>query len=172
MASSLTPEIDDFEPGNLLIPILEELTEILPSDVWRELWTWVEVRKKRFTQVSHWNPTRYHAEAQNMLDSRGKSLPLLRTINNLLRTLSRSSEDLILRGRIHMFASTVFKLSDRSSVNLRGQYAELQTTWEEEAAEVNGPDGDVDMNEREDDEKAEDPADTGETAGLEWRVQS
>lgn len=71
-----------------------------------------------------------------------------------------------------MFASTVFKLSDRSSVNLRGQYAELQTTWEEEAAEVNGPDGDVDMNEREDDEKAEDPADTGETAGLEWRVQS
>jgi len=48
----LTPDVDDFEPGNLLIPVLEELTEILPSDVWRELWTWVEVRKKRFTQVS------------------------------------------------------------------------------------------------------------------------
>jgi hypothetical protein len=48
----LTSDIDDFEPGNLLIPILEELTEVLPSEVWRELWTWVEVRKKRFTQVS------------------------------------------------------------------------------------------------------------------------
>jgi len=101
-----------------------------------------------------------------MLDSRGKSLPLLRTINNLLRTLSRSSEDLILRGRIHMFASTVFKLSDRSSVNLRGQYAELQTTWEEgeSAATVNGGDGDVDMEEKKEDEKPDGEATKGEIA--------
>jgi hypothetical protein len=65
-----------------------------------------------------------------------------------------------------MFASTVFKLSDRSSVNLRGQYAELQTTWEEEeaAAVVNG-DEDVEMDEKKDEEKPHGATAEGATVG-------
>lgn len=78
----------------------------------------MESRSKRFTK--------------DMPASRGKALPLLRTINAFLRFLPRTPEDLVFRGRIHQFASSVFSVADKSAINMRGDYSEVKTIWEEE----------------------------------------
>lgn len=64
--------------------------------------------------------------------SRGKALPLLRTINAFLRFLPRTPEGLVFRGRIHQFASSVISIADKSAINLRGDYNDLKTVWEED----------------------------------------
>ena len=66
--------------------------------------------------------------------SRGKALPLLRTINAFLRFLPRTPEGLVFRGRIHQFASSVISIADKSAINLRGDYNDLKTVWEEDQA--------------------------------------
>lgn len=111
-------EIPFLEPGALFIPLLEELVELLSVGTWRSLWSYVESRSKRFTK--------------DMPASRGKALPLLRTINAFLRFLPRTPEDLVFRGRIHQFASSVFSVADKSAINMRGDYSEVKTVWEEE----------------------------------------
>ncbi|WVO21599.1 uncharacterized protein IAS62_002908 [Cryptococcus decagattii] len=111
-------EIPLLEPGALFIPLLEELVELLSVSTWRSLWSYVESRSKRFTK--------------GMPASRGKALPLLRTINAFLRFLPRTPEDLVFRGRIHQFASSVFSVADKSAINMRGDYSEVKTIWEEE----------------------------------------
>lgn len=86
-----------------------------------------------------------------MPPSRGKALPLLRTINAFLRFLPRTPEDLVFRGRVHQFASSVIGIADKSAINMRGEYAKLQTTWEAEEAkaeaesDVKEKDGDGDV---------------------------
>jgi THO complex subunit 1 len=86
--------------------------------------------------------------------SKGKALPLLRSINAFLRFLPRTPEDLVFRGRVHQFASSVISIADKSAINLRGDYNEIKTIWEEaeaegsgsgSAAEVKEDDGDVEM---------------------------
>ena len=64
--------------------------------------------------------------------SRGKALPLLRTINAFLRFLPRTPADLVFRGRIHQFASSVIGIADKSAINMRGDFADIKTTWETE----------------------------------------
>ncbi|WWD20341.1 hypothetical protein CI109_104817 [Kwoniella shandongensis] len=123
------------EPGALFIPLLEELVELVSVETWRELWTYIETRSKRFTK--------------DMPASRGKALPLLRTINAFLRFLPRIPADLVFRGRIHQFASSVISVADKSAINMRGDYGEVKTVWEEEDVkgdvEPGGEDGDVKM---------------------------
>ena len=63
--------------------------------------------------------------------SKGKALPLLRTINAFLRFLPRTPEDLVFRGRVHQFASSVIGIADKSAINMRGDNGEVKTTWEE-----------------------------------------
>lgn len=95
--------------------------------------------------------------------SRGKALPLLRTINAFLRFLPRTPEDLVFRGRVHQFASSVISIADKSAINLRGDYNEIKTVWEEpEVAEVKDENGDVEMDEKKDSdgEKKEKSGDT------------
>ena len=58
---------------------------------------------------------------------KGKALILLRTLNDLLRRLSKMGNNTIFCGRILTFLSGVFPLSERSGVNLRGEYG---PTWE------------------------------------------
>jgi hypothetical protein len=62
--------------------------------------------------------------------SKGKALPLLRIINSFLRFLPRTPEDLVFRGRVHQFAGSVISVADKSAVNMRGDYNDIQTTWE------------------------------------------
>lgn len=52
---------------------------------------------------------------------------LLRTLNDLLRRLSKMGSTTIFCGRILTFLSGVFPLGERSGVNLRGEYG---PTWE------------------------------------------
>lgn len=114
------------EPGAVFIPLLEEFTELLSVATWHELFGYVETRAPRFTK--------------NMPASRGKALPLLRTINAFQRFLSHTPQDLKLRGRVQLFASSAIGIADKSAINMRGEYAVITTTWEEQVDE-----GDVQM---------------------------
>jgi len=58
---------------------------------------------------------------------KGKALIVLRTLNDLLRRLSKMGLNTIFCGRILTFLSAVFPLGERSGVNLRGEYG---PTWE------------------------------------------
>jgi hypothetical protein len=58
---------------------------------------------------------------------KGKALVLLRTLNDLLRRLSKMGNATVFCGRILTFLSGVFPLGERSGVNLRGEYG---PTWE------------------------------------------
>jgi len=40
------------EPGAILLPIIEEMVELISVESWRELWVYIETRSKRFTKVS------------------------------------------------------------------------------------------------------------------------
>jgi hypothetical protein len=62
-----------------------------------------------------------------MVPQKGKALILLRTLNDLLRRLSKMGSTTIFCGRILTFLSGVFPLGERSGVNLRGEYG---PTWE------------------------------------------
>ncbi len=68
---------------------------------------------------------------KDMPASKGKALPLLRTINAFLRFLPRTPADLVFRGRVHQFASGVISVADKSAINMRGDYNDLKTSWEE-----------------------------------------
>ena len=63
--------------------------------------------------------------------SKGKALPLLRIINAFLRFLPRTPADLVFRGRVHQFASSVISVADKSAINMRGDYNDIETTWDE-----------------------------------------
>ncbi|KAL1412514.1 hypothetical protein Q8F55_000260 [Vanrija albida] len=128
------------EPGAVFIPLLEDFVELLSVATWRQLFGYLETRSKRFSK--------------NMPSSRGKALPLLRTINAFLRFLSHTPEDLMLRGRVQLFAAAVIPIADKSAINMRGEYSAIQTTWEEGDAQGDAQ-GDVEMAEGE-------PADSAE----------
>ncbi|KAI9638858.1 THO complex subunit 1 transcription elongation factor-domain-containing protein [Dioszegia hungarica] len=141
------PDSLSLEPGKLFIPLLEELIELLSVEIWRNLWKYIETRSKRFTK--------------DMPASRGKALPLLRTLNSFLRFLPRTPEDLVFRGRIHQFASSVISVADKSAVNLRGDYSDIQTTWgAEEEKDVAKGEGDGDVEMKEETGKKEDTKET------------
>jgi hypothetical protein len=58
-----------------------------------------------------------------MVPQKGKALVLLRTLNELLRRLSKMGErNTEFCGRILIFLSQAFPLGERSGVNLRGEY--------------------------------------------------
>lgn len=165
MASAEALDNPAVEPGAIFTPIIEELVELISVESWRELWLYIETRSKRFTK--------------DMPASRGKALPLLRTINAFLRFLPRTPEDLVFRGRIHQFASSVISIADKSAINLRGDYNELKTVWEEEVEvakeEVTATsDEDVEMDaEKKDDQpeiKEEDEAEAEFYSTL-WSLQ-
>ncbi len=87
--------------------------------------------------------------------SKGKALPLLRTINAFLRFLPRTPAELVFRGRVHQFASSVISVADKSAINMRGDYSDVKTTWEEEDANADSAGGDAEGAEPLKDEKME-----------------
>lgn len=62
-----------------------------------------------------------------MEPQKGKALVLLRTLNELLRRLSKTAQTTFC-GRILTFLSGAYSLGDRSGVNLRGEFG---PQWEE-----------------------------------------
>lgn len=140
-SSTSAPQLPD--AGTLFLPILEDMVDLLTLSTWESLFSWIETRSWRLTE--------------NMLPSKGKALTLLKTLNTLLRSVSKtttspsssgstssststSSSALQLRARIHIFLSRVYKLSEMSGVNSRGDYAEVETIIED-PVQLDGLDG-------------------------------
>ena len=78
------------------------------------IFSWIESRASRLTA--------------GMVPQKGKALVLLRTLNDLLRRLSKMGSNTIFCGRILTFLSGVFPLGERSGVNLRGEYGPMWDT--------------------------------------------
>ncbi|KAI0040660.1 UDP-glucose 4-epimerase [Auriscalpium vulgare] len=96
-------------PFTTLQDLLETQTIVSCSHIF----SWIEAHAARLTE--------------NMVPQKGKALILLRTLNDLLRRLSKMGSNTIFCGRILTFLSGVFPLGERSGVNLRGEYG---PTWE------------------------------------------
>lgn len=93
--------------------VLQDLLETQTIASCSEIFTWLESRATRLTK--------------DMEPQKGKALVLLRTLNDLLRRISRMGSNTLFCGRILMFLSGVFPLGERSGVNLRGEYGPM---WE------------------------------------------
>lgn len=111
-------------PFNVLYDLLETQTIASCSHVF----SWIERRADRLTA--------------GMVPQKGKALVLLRTLNDLLRRLSKTGSTTLFCGRILTFLSQVFPLGERSGVNLRGEYG---PAWE--GPGVKSADEDVKMEE-------------------------
>ncbi|THH31953.1 hypothetical protein EUX98_g2251 [Antrodiella citrinella] len=96
-------------PFNVLYDLLETQTINSCSHVF----SWIEARADRLTE--------------GMVPQKGKALMLLRTLNDLLRRLSKMGATTKFCGRILTFLSSVFPLGERSGVNLRGEFGPV---WE------------------------------------------
>jgi THO complex subunit 1 len=93
--------------------VLQDLLETQTIASCSHIFSWIESRAARLTE--------------GMIPQKGKALILLRTLNDLLRRLSKTGSTTIFCGRILTFLSGVFPLGERSGVNLRGEYG---PTWE------------------------------------------
>ncbi|KAH9980603.1 THO complex subunit 1 transcription elongation factor-domain-containing protein [Russula compacta] len=93
--------------------ILQDLLEMQTILSCSHIFSWIESRATRLTV--------------GMVPQKGKALVLLRTLNDLLRRLSKIGSNTIFCGRILTFLSGVFPLGERSGVNLRGEYG---PTWD------------------------------------------
>ncbi|KAJ7204388.1 THO complex subunit 1 transcription elongation factor-domain-containing protein [Mycena pura] len=93
--------------------VLQDLLETQTIASCSQIFSWIEARAERLTE--------------GLVPQKGKALVLLRTLNDLLRRLSKMGSTTIFCGRILTFLSGVFPLGERSGVNLRGEYG---PTWE------------------------------------------
>ncbi|TFK41974.1 THO complex subunit 1 transcription elongation factor-domain-containing protein [Crucibulum laeve] len=93
--------------------VLQDLLETQTIASCSHIFSWIEARATRLTA--------------GMVPQKGKALILLRTLNDLLRRLSKMGSTTIFCGRILTFLSGVFPLGERSGVNLRGEYG---PTWD------------------------------------------
>lgn len=96
-----------------VLSVLQDLLETQTVASCSHIFSWIESRSARLTE--------------GMVPQKGKALLLLRTLNDLLRRLSKTGNNTTFCGRILTFLSAVFPLSDRSGVNLRGDYG---SQWE------------------------------------------
>jgi len=110
--------------------VLQDLLETQTIASCSHIFSWIEARAERLTE--------------GLVPQKGKALILLRTLNDLLRRLSKMGSTTIFCGRILTFLSAVFPLGERSGVNLRGEYG---PTWEGvKFPEKQKNDKDTDMN--------------------------
>ena len=93
--------------------VLQDLLETQTIASCSHIFSWIEARAEKLTE--------------DLVPQKGKALILLRTLNDLLRRLSKMGSTTIFCGRILTFLSAVFPLGERSGVNLRGEYG---PSWE------------------------------------------
>ncbi|SNX87077.1 related to nuclear matrix protein p84 [Melanopsichium pennsylvanicum] len=133
LALSLLELVDPTLP----LSLVEELIESQPIATCSRLFEYTELRVKPLTIGLH--PTR------------GKGLVLLRTCNELLKRLSKPSQQhTVFAGRILSLLAKVFPLGERSGVNLRGDFNVENKFYIEENTEdiENGVDESGDKDER------------------------
>ncbi|OCH90556.1 hypothetical protein OBBRIDRAFT_887644 [Obba rivulosa] len=93
------------------LQILADIVEAQTIASCSHIFSWIEARAARLTK--------------DMVPQKGKALILLRTLNDLLRRLSKTGSTTMFCGRILAFLSRVFPLAERSGVNLRGEYGPM-----------------------------------------------
>ncbi|KAH0591368.1 hypothetical protein H2248_001446 [Termitomyces sp. 'cryptogamus'] len=93
--------------------VLQDLLETQTIASCSHIFAWIEARAARLTV--------------DLKPQKGKALILLRSLNDLLRRLSKTGATTVFCGRILTFLSGVFPLGERSGVNLRGEYGPV---WE------------------------------------------
>ncbi|KAF5380757.1 hypothetical protein D9757_007163 [Collybiopsis confluens] len=99
--------------------LIQDLLETQTIPSCSRIFDWVELRSK----PSYGDGSASGRLTQGMIPQKGKALVLLRTLNDLLRRLSKAGRETIgFSGRILTFLSQVFPLGERSGVNLRGEY--------------------------------------------------
>ncbi|CCG82964.1 Putative uncharacterized protein [Taphrina deformans PYCC 5710] len=147
LCESLTPEdsvatltrllelvLDCAEAGtsgaDLPLGLMEEALDVLTISKCDQLFSFLETHRHRMTARM------------------GKGQTLLRLCNELLRRLSKT-KDTVFCGRILIFLSLVFPLSERSAVNLRGEYnldnATIFESEPEEPSQLRAIDADAEM---------------------------
>ena len=94
--------------GTFVFAVLQDLLETQTVASCSHIFSWIERHSARLTE--------------GMVPQKGKALLLLRTLNDLLRRVSKTGNTTTFCGRILTFLSAVFPLGDRSGVNLRGDY--------------------------------------------------
>ncbi|KAG8863163.1 UDP-glucose-4-epimerase [Tulasnella sp. 330] len=97
----------------LPLAILEDVFETQTVATCMKVFSWLETRKDRATN--------------DMQPAKGKGPNLLRTLNNLIRRVSKTGSTAQFCGRILIFLSSVFPFGERSGVNLRGEYGPAWT---------------------------------------------
>ncbi|SCZ96886.1 BZ3500_MvSof-1268-A1-R1_Chr4-1g06819 [Microbotryum saponariae] len=114
---SQTGHTDVVSPLNAISALLDMQT----ISQCESTWLYIESRSKRLTK--------------DMVPGKGKGLIILRMLNELLRRLPRSKQEhVIFSGRILVFLSSVFPLSEKSGVNLRGNFnTGKKTLYDEDA---------------------------------------
>jgi hypothetical protein len=105
--------LSDIEACDQSFPFLalQDLLETQTVASCSHIFSWIEARASRLRT--------------GIIPSKGKALVLLRTLNDLLRRLSKTGGTTLLCGRILTFLSGVFPLGERSGVNLRGEYGPI-----------------------------------------------
>ncbi|KAK6543256.1 hypothetical protein TWF694_000018 [Orbilia ellipsospora] len=110
-------ELDISDP-QLPFAIIEETLDTQPIGGCKQVFLYLEARIERLTV--------------GVDGAKGKGIILLRLCNELLRKLSKS-EDTVFCGRIFVFLTKSFPLSERSGVNLRGEFhVENKTSFDEQ----------------------------------------
>ncbi|KAF3927543.1 hypothetical protein AA313_de0203695 [Arthrobotrys entomopaga] len=130
-------ELDISDP-QLPFAVIEETLDTQPICGCKRVFLYLEARIERLTV--------------GVDGAKGKGIILLRLCNELLRKLSKS-EDTVFCGRIFVFLTKSFPLSERSGVNLRGEFhVENKTSFDEQwrspisASPVSGGKAVVDRN--------------------------
>lgn len=119
LAFTANDACDQIFPFNMLYDLLETQTIASCSHIF----SWIELRADKLTE--------------GMIPQKGKALVLLRTLNDLLRRLSKMGSTTLFCGRILTFLSQVFPLGERSGVNLRGEYG---PAWDGPGLDIWSPD--------------------------------
>ncbi|EPS36511.1 hypothetical protein H072_9941 [Dactylellina haptotyla CBS 200.50] len=110
-------ELDISDP-QLPFAIIEETLDTQPIEGCKQVFLYLEARIEHLTI--------------GVDGTKGKGITLLRLCNELLRRLSKS-EDTVFCGRIFVFLTKSFPLSERSGVNLRGEFhVENRTTFDDQ----------------------------------------
>ncbi|KAF3162880.1 hypothetical protein TWF225_002351 [Orbilia oligospora] len=116
-------ELEISDP-QLPFALIEETLDTQPIDNCKRIFSYLEARIERLTV--------------GVDGTKGKGIILLRLCNELLRRLSKS-EDTVFCGRIFVFLTKSFPLSERSGVNLRGEFhVENKTTFDERRSQLAG----------------------------------
>ncbi|KAJ6262817.1 hypothetical protein Dda_1374 [Drechslerella dactyloides] len=112
--------LSELDIGDQQLPftIIEETLDTQAIEGCKRIFLYLEARIDRLTVGVDGN--------------KGKGIILLRLCNELLRRLSKS-EDTVFCGRIFVFLTKSFPLSERSGVNLRGEFhVDNKTTFDNE----------------------------------------